>query len=36
VAPTSGLYQASDARYNYTFKGGWTYWRRAAIAMWEA
>jgi hypothetical protein len=34
VAPSSGMYQTSDAQYNYTFKGGWTYWRRAAIAMW--
>jgi hypothetical protein len=34
VAPTTGMYMASDANYNYTMKGGWTYWRRAAIAMW--
>lgn len=34
AAPSSGMYQASDAHYNYTFKGGWTAWRRAAIALW--
>jgi hypothetical protein len=34
VAPTTGMYMASDANYNYTMKGGWNYWRRAAIAMW--
>jgi hypothetical protein len=34
VAPATGMYMASDANYNYTMKGGWTYWRRAAIAMW--
>jgi hypothetical protein len=34
VAPTTGMYMASDANYNYTMKGGWAYWRRAAIAMW--
>ncbi|MEI6034524.1 MAG: hypothetical protein WCS65_09620 [Verrucomicrobiae bacterium] len=34
VAPTCGLYQAADGHYNYTFKGGWTMWRRAPIASW--
>jgi hypothetical protein len=34
VAPATGLYQAADANYTYTFKGGWTQWRRSAIASW--
>ncbi|MFZ4774630.1 MAG: hypothetical protein ACOYM3_04660 [Terrimicrobiaceae bacterium] len=34
AAPTSGLYQAADGHYTYTFKGGWTQWRRAAIGSW--
>lgn len=34
LAPAEGMYAASDAHYNYTFKGGWTAWRRAAIALW--
>jgi len=33
-APTTGLFQASDSRYIYTIKGGWSYWRRTPIATW--
>ena len=34
VAPTTGLYHAADGNYLYTFKGGWTQWRRSPIASW--
>lgn len=36
VAPTSGLYLEGDGKHLYVFKGGWTKWRRVAIALWES
>jgi len=34
VAPASGAYAARDARYEYSFVGGDTEWRRDGMAKW--
>jgi hypothetical protein len=34
LPPASGLYQAATDTHIYTFQGGWTQWKRAAIATW--